>query len=129
MTEWRAVVGYEGLYEVSNVGDVRSVDHVLERGTLRQRTHRGRLLKAYARFDVNRPTGGHRRVTLSRNGVVAYKYIHRLVLEAFVGPCPEKHEGCHRDDDCENNSVSNLYWGTRKQNMADALRNGRIGAA
>jgi hypothetical protein len=49
-----------------------------------------------------------------------------LVLEAFGGPRPEGMECCHKDDNFENNDISNLYWGTRRDNVRDAMRNGRI---
>jgi hypothetical protein len=48
-----------------------------------------------------------------------------LVLTYFVGPKPPGFECCHRDDDKDNNNVSNLYWGTHRQNMIDCVRNGR----
>lgn len=50
--------------------------------------------------------------------------VHRLVLEAFVGPCPDGKECCHRDGDPTNNSLGNLYWGTHGQNMNDQVRHG-----
>lgn len=49
-----------------------------------------------------------------------------LVLEAFIGPCPEGMECCHQDDDRRNNSISNVRWGTRADNMADRKKNGLI---
>lgn len=52
--------------------------------------------------------------------------VHRLVLEAFVGPCPEGMMACHADDNPTNNNLSNLRWGTIHDNLADAYRNGRI---
>ena len=52
------------------------------------------------------------------------RYVHRLVLEAFVGTCPDLHEGCHRDGDPRNNTVVNLYWGTRSANNYDKVRHG-----
>lgn len=51
--------------------------------------------------------------------------VHRLVLEAFVGPCPDGLEACHRNDIKTNNQIENLYWGTRRQNMRDAKDNGK----
>jgi len=47
-----------------------------------------------------------------------------MVLEAFVGPCPEGMECCHRDGNPANNHVGNLYWGTRSENLYDAVRHG-----
>lgn len=50
----------------------------------------------------------------------------RLVLETFVGPCPEGMECCHNDDNSYNNVLSNLRWDTRRANLLDRFRNGRI---
>lgn len=105
MSEWRSVLGFEGLYEISDDGQVRSA--------------RGRLRKPVE----NRPNG-YLTVQLRRDLRTHKRYIHRLVLEAFVGPCPPGMECCHRDGDIGNNSVPNLYWGTRKQNIEDMLRHG-----
>lgn len=52
-------------------------------------------------------------------------YIHRLVLETFVGPAPEgKPEACHRDGDPSNNTLTNLYWGSRQDNTLDQYKHG-----
>jgi hypothetical protein len=66
---------------------------------------------------------GHTRIWLGR-GNTNMRFIHNLVLEAFVGPRPEGLLGCHKDDNPANNNIKNLYWGTAKQNTADAIRNG-----
>lgn len=112
---WLPVVGYEGLYEVSDHGRVRSLDRVV---LGRNRT--GRVLAiCYA---------GRRRVpqvSIGRDGVIRHRKIHQLVLEAFVGPCPPGMEGCHNDDDTQNNHLSNLRWDTRSANEIDAFRNGK----
>lgn len=50
--------------------------------------------------------------------------IYRLILETFVGPCPPGMEGCHKDDNHENNALTNLYWGTKEENQIDAIQNG-----
>lgn len=111
--EWKPVVGYEDLYEVSNQGRVRSRGRVSSDGSRRK----GRLLN---------PRGmKHLFVTLSRNGVKAQPYVHRLVLEAFSGSAPVGTVGCHRDDDTQNNMLENLYWGTYSENLTDAVRNGK----
>jgi hypothetical protein len=52
------------------------------------------------------------------------RYVHRLVLETFVGPCPEGMEACHYDGDRSNNALSNLRWDTRAANAADRIRHG-----
>jgi len=125
MTEsWRPVVGWEDLFEVSDHGRVRALprtivhrrkdgkDQVVKRGYL---IHRGRL-----------NTGGRRQVTLQRNGESRKALqVHRLVLEAFVGPCPPGMECCHNDGDPTNNVVTNLRWDTPSANARDRVRHGR----
>jgi len=101
LEQWRPVAGYEGLYEVSDQGRVWS--HIS-----------GRLLKASI------ANTGYHQIKL-KNSV---KHVHRLVLEAFVGPCPPKHEGCHENGNRIDNRLVNLRWDTRKGNMADAVRHG-----
>lgn len=111
--EWHAVIGYEGCYEVSNLGRVRSLDRSDGR-----RHIKGRVLKA------RRLPNGRQRVSLSKEGRIVDAYIYRLVLEAFVGPCPPGMEALHWDDDPNNNALYNLRWGTRTDNMRDMSRNG-----
>lgn len=113
METWKPVVGYEGLYEVSDRGRVRSIERVVG-----NRRYPGRLLK------VRPLPNGRPRVSLSRNGVAVDAYTYRLVLEAFRGPRPPGMECLHWDDDPNNNSLSNLRWGTRTDNMRDMSRNG-----
>jgi len=63
---------------------------------------------------------------LLRDGTRSHpRTVHRLVLEAFVGPCPDGMEGCHNDGNPLNNALSNLRWDTRKANMADRGAHGR----
>jgi hypothetical protein len=69
--------------------------------------------------------GGYLTVNVSRAGKKSARRIHRLVLEAFVGPCPEGHIGCHGDGDPTNNRLENLRWGTHQANADDTLRHGR----
>lgn len=61
---------------------------------------------------------------LDVTGTRIYRKIHLLVLEAFVGPCPEDMEGCHEDGDAANNKLSNLRWDTHVNNMEDQLTHG-----
>lgn len=68
---------------------------------------------------------GYATVHLQRDGKRFLGYSHRLVLEAFVGPCPPGMECCHEDGDHQNNCLSNLRWDTRKNNHADKIRHGR----
>jgi hypothetical protein len=100
---WRVVPSWPA-YEVSERGDVR-------------RVRTGRILRGQAN------ESGHRFFTPARSRKC---FIHRAVLEAFVGPCPVGQEALHRDDNPANNALANLHWGTRRENVADKRRNGRI---
>lgn len=65
---------------------------------------------------------GRLTVALGRNET---ELVHRLVLEAFIGPCPDKMECCHADDNPLNNNLSNLRWDTRSNNMKEGYKNGK----
>jgi hypothetical protein len=121
---WRDVVGYDGWYQVSDMGRARSVDRVIHRRDGVVRFVRGQLLAPF-------PYSGKadRRylcVRLIRDGVRATRPVHQLVLEAFVGPRPDGTLGCHWDDDHENNDLSNLRWCTPLANARDRARNCRL---
>lgn len=113
---WRPVVGYEGLYEVSDLGRVRSVT-----SDGRQRRRRlGRVLK-----QGNAPHG-YKTVGLSKGSAgVETLTVHCLVLTAFTGPKPTGKETRHLDGDPGNNTLGNLAWGTRSENSQDTVRHGR----
>lgn len=107
MEEWRPIVGYEGLYEVSSLGRVRSCERVIP----------SRLLKLQVTEE------GYVRVHLSgKNRRCAS--VHALVLTAFKGPKPVNQVGRHMDNVRHNNTVENLQWGTQKENVADRIRHG-----
>jgi len=67
---------------------------------------------------------GYKRVQLWKDGKEFSKLVHRLVLEAFVGPCPKWCQGAHNDGNPENNILSNLRWVTAKNNQKDRLAHG-----
>lgn len=112
---WRPVVGYVGLYEVSNRGRVRSVPRRDVRGYQRRmRVHRPSRMDAY----------GHVGVKLRKDGKVSSRYVHQLVLEAFVGARPKGTIACHWNDVSDDNRVENLRWATPRDNRNDMIRNG-----
>lgn len=118
---WRKIPGFDG-YEASSLGHIRSLDrfrlYTKQVGKSRikiRRLHKGRILKP------GRSTSGHLSVSLGRNG--GSKGVHVLVLLAFIGPAPKGHESCHNNDDPSDNRLSNLRWGTRSENLFDAVRN------
>jgi hypothetical protein len=127
---WKAVVGFEGQYEVSDLGRVRSVDRIehtfKKTGTPYTRSLKGKLLKPF-------PVGkGYMVFSLGLNN---QQFVHVIVLKAFVGPAPEGCEGRHLDDVKSNNALLNLCWGTPLENAQDSIRNGtkprgeRVGGA
>lgn len=69
---------------------------------------------------------GYLGVYLGMNGKRKSYYVHRLVLEAFVGPCPAGLEGCHNNGDRKDNRLGNLRWDTKKSNNADKILHGTI---
>lgn len=67
---------------------------------------------------------GHLYVGLRKDGARHCPKVHRLVLETYVGPCPEGMECCHNNGDPADNRVENLRWDTRKANIQDSVRHG-----
>jgi len=114
---WKPVPGYEGYYEVSSLGKVRSLDRISSHG----RRLKGRVLAATPNDD------GYPIVNLARDGAKRVRMVHVLVLEAFVGPRPEGLEGCHGNGDPQDNRVTNLRWDTHHENMLDGARHGTMG--
>ena len=107
MPQWRPVSGYEGLYEVSSNGQVRSVRRTDNLG----RRVGGRPIRPDT---LGR---GYLRVTLYRGGRRHRRWVHHLVLEAFIGPQPTGQEALHLNDAADDNRVENLRWGTRQENI------------
>ena len=110
--EWRPIRGYEGRYEISSHGRVKSL---CRPGKLKEAMRKQQPLK-----------DGYKRVSLCKGGVCVHKRVHRLVLEAFVGPCPEGMVACHIDTVTSNNRLDNLMWDTHKSNTADIIRRGKF---
>lgn len=125
--EWRPVVGFEGSFEVSNKGRVRSVDRIVH---VRE-GHDG--TPAYARrvkgiprkLNINPHDGGYVYVSLNAAGRRRSAKVHHLVLEAFVGPRPEGLECCHGNGDPTDNRLENLRWDTFEANVADRVAGGK----
>lgn len=105
---WKPIPKYEGLYEVSNLGRVRSLDRIkpnsggqIASGAIKSLVDNGR---------------GYKVVSLYRNNIGSMKYVHRLVAEAFVANPHNFPEVNHKDENKSNNTACNLEWCTRVYN-------------
>ena len=107
--EWRPISGFEGLYEVSNLGRVRSLPRHRVRGCILAGSSAGK---------------GYRKAILCDKDRQLHRYIHDIVLETFVGPRPPGMEGAHRNGKRDDNRLANLRWDTRSGNHADKYIHG-----
>ncbi|ALJ19573.1 NUMOD4 motif-containing HNH endonuclease [Microbacterium sp. No. 7] len=116
--EWRPVRGFEGRYEVSSVGRIRSLPRVVtRRDGVTSKVNGG----------IRRPSvkkSGYLKVSLWRDNSEFTAHVHSLVLEAFVGPRPPGLVACHGDGNPANNRVENLRWDTPSENNFDRGRHG-----
>lgn len=122
MEQWRDIPGYEGRYQVSDQGRVKSVPHrvrLVVHGVETTRLSPGRMLKP------GRCRSGHLSVALGKGNS---KMVHGLVLTAFVGARPEAQEALHLNHTPSDNRLCNLRWGTRSENVAMDYAVGTRGA-
>jgi hypothetical protein len=117
--EWRDIPGYEGAYQASTAGQIKSLEKVLpflRYGGGKTRTLRERILK------LREDRYGYLRVNLYRDGKMIGWKVHLLVALTFLGPRPEGMVIAHGDGNQRNNSIRNLRYATRKENEADKVR-------
>lgn len=117
--QWRAIPGFEGFYEASDQGGVRSLARLVHRPNKRPYRISGRMKQQH--LDAN----GYLRLSLSKEGRDTKHLAHRIIALTFIGP--SLFEGayvCHMDGNPGNNRVDNLYWGTGSENQADSVRHG-----
>ena len=117
MVEWKAIKGYEGLYEISNTGLVKALEKRVDRGKC-HRTWKSHI----KRYGVD--NNGYLRVSLSKEGVNKTHKVHRLVATAFISNPDKLPQVNHIDGNKQNNHVSNLEWCTQSDNMSHAYKNG-----
>jgi len=118
--EWKDIEGYEGFYQVSNLGRVKSVERETYSGhnySVR-RIEKERILPGY------KVKNGYLYQTLLKNGVMKTFKLHRLVAQAFIPNPYNKPQVNHINGDKTNNSVYNLEWVTRKENLRHAYETG-----
>jgi hypothetical protein len=114
MENWKDVQGYEGLYQVSNLGRVKSLSHVNYLGRLRQECILGNRLS----------DRGYHTAVLYNNGKSKSFRVHRLVANAFIENPNNKPHVNHIDGVKSNNLVSNLEWVTISENQKHAFKTG-----
>lgn len=116
--EWRDIKGYEGWYQVSNLGNVMSLPRKVRFG---KHDH-----FQYTKQRILKPKRGGNTdywyIGLSKNNEVKYHSIHRLVAQAFIDNPENKAEVNHKDGDKKNNLISNLEWTTRSENLKHRYR-------
>jgi hypothetical protein len=118
-TQWLPVIGYEGIYEVSDQGEVRSVDREVCDSVGVLRKYKSTVLKPRTNCR------GYPVVNLCRNGRPQTRKVHQLVADAFDVPrLSGATEVCHLVNDRTRNTFDNLYWGTRSDNQQDRVRHG-----
>jgi len=111
---WRSVPGYEGYYNVSDTGDVKSVERKVVSNNGTERSIKEKLL---AQKDNG---SGYKFVSLSKNGETKSYYVHRLVAMSFLTTSDEKMVVNHLDGNPANNCVTNLEWSTHAENCKHA---------
>lgn len=122
MEVWKDIIGYEGIYQISNKGNVRSLDRNLLNAKGRNMHFKGKVLKPVPN------SNGYLRVELKANGKNERWFVHRLVAFHFVeNPAPDVYMVVnHIDSNYLNNAANNLEWTTIFGNMHHAIDNGRM---
>ncbi len=119
---WKSVPAFEGIYEVSNYGEIRSLPRIVSEindGKLCRYSIKGKIV------NLNLAGRGHLQVVLRNKDTKKYEYVHRLVALAFIGlPEGERKLVNHKDGNKINNMVENLEWVTYSENMRHAYATG-----
>lgn len=117
--QWKAIEGYEGYYEVSDNGDVRSLDRIVPSGTNSTRKVYGRMMKLTQSYGRN--NDGYLVVNLRKDHTAKVIPVHRLVAKAFIQNSDNLPTVNHKDGDKTNNKVDNLEWASYSGNNIHAL--------
>ena len=119
--EWRDVAGYEGLYQVSDQGRVKSLERTFIDKSGRKRTVKERILKP------GMDKGGYLRIDLCASGKSRMFSVHRLVCQAFHDNPENKLDVNHINENKTDNRACNLEWSTRRENINHGTHNERSG--
>ena len=124
MEIWQDIPGYGNHYQASNLGNIRSKDRIVEKfsyfaNKIVQQKYKGKLLNPTKSNKL-----GHLSVHLGSNKQKWTLSVHRLILETFVGQCPDGMECCHNNGIANDNRIENLRWDTHENNNKDRKRHG-----
>jgi hypothetical protein len=125
---WAAICGFEGFYEVSTLGRVRSTERIIEltdHPTLRRRTIKSRILAQHINVPSKKHSYQRMQVKLWRDNQERTFNVARLVAEAFLPNPSALPMVLHLDDDATNNRIENLAWGDHIENVRQAVERGR----
>ena len=114
--EWRDIAGYEGLYQVSNLGRVQSLDHFASNGNV-DILYKGRVISQHSH-------NGYMLVHLCKKNKVSTTSVHRLVAKAFVPNPLNKPQVNHIDGNKANNNALNLEWCSQSENVIHGVKTG-----
>jgi hypothetical protein len=117
--QWLPVVGFEGYYEVSDHGRVRSLDRWIDYATGHRAFRKGRMMRTHPL-----PHTGHLNIKLKREGSVTSTGVHVLVAAAFIGSRPAGMDVCHNNGNPSDNRPENLRYDTPRENRIDSVRHG-----
>ena len=114
---WKDIKGYENLYQVSNYGNVKSLDRYIKNKNGKMQFYNEKILRP-------NDSKGYLKVTLSKNNRQRTFRIHVLVAKTFISNPENKPEVNHKDGNKHNNHIDNLEWNTRRENEIHAYQNG-----
>lgn len=116
--KWKSIYNYEGLYEISNIGNIRSCARYISCGRGEKQFRKSKILNP-----ITTPKG-YKRITISKDGEKKNFMIHRLVAQAFIPNPDNKPQINHIDGNKQNNNVTNLEWFTNGENQIHAWGTG-----
>lgn len=115
---WKDITGFEGLYQVSDLGRIKSLDRITKNYHSGDRYEKGKYLKP------GNSHSGYKLIVLHKNGISRTFRLHRIVAQHFIDNHNNKPQINHKDGIKSNNAISNLEWCTAKENISHAFKNG-----